>query len=226
MQLMNIKILLFILVLNINPGNVSCEQAKPFVSTQQWEENTKGYSFNENFKTMKPKKDNKKHSNNNWNSIFSGLSKAKFILIAVVIIILIVLIVFLILGIFKDLRWRVPKTGTEINVTNIENIENADLESLLQQAINSGSFKDAIRFKYLILIRTLNKQNLITWKKDKTNGHYISEMYGKNGFDLFKNITIRFERICYGEEDIHENDYQRLIPLFEQINVIVLSREQ
>jgi hypothetical protein len=229
MRQLILKITIFIifsfLAINVSPLSVSANNNKPFVSSQQWKENTKGYNFDENFKTIKPQKQTLKKNNFSFDSMFSKLSNAKYIFVGIVILILVILIVFVLLGLFKDTRWRISKKEAIIDETNIENIENADLENMLKQALNKGLYKDAIRFQYLILIRTLNKRNFINWKKDKTNGHYISEMYGKNGFDLFRSITIKFERIWYGEADIKETDYLRLIPLFEQINLIVAGRD-
>jgi hypothetical protein len=46
-------------------------------------------------------------------------------------------------------------------------------------------------------------------------------MFGKVGFDLFRMLTLNFERVWYGEKEVNENDYLNLIPVFDQINSIV-----
>ena len=65
----------------------------------------------------------------------------------------------------------------------------------------------------------------MVWKKDKTNGSYVAEMHGKEGFDLFRLLTISFERAWYGEKEIGESEYHMIIPLFDQINKIVMPNE-
>jgi hypothetical protein len=182
---------------------------------------TRKYQYEEDYKTIKP---SNKKPNSQSGLFYSFLSNLKFISLIAIVLILIAVLVYLIIWVFKEFRWNISENATYQITDAVDHIDHANLENLLHQAIVEGRFKDAVRFRYLILIRSLNQQKIITWKKDKTNGHYVNEMFGKKGFDLFKLITFKFERIWYGGIEIKEKDYNDLVPMFDQINVIINYR--
>lgn len=214
MKLLNL--ILFFLTINLQFGIAANDSA--FISKKSWKENIKKYDYNENFKEIK----NKESKSNN--SFFANLAKSRRITIFIVIIILIVVLIFLILGVYKDFKLRI-KNKTDKGSAVIENIETADLDNLLLAAIDNRLYKEAIRYKYLILLRDLNAKKLISWKKDKTNGQYIREMIRSAGFDLFRVITIKFEYFWYGEYSVEEADYSNIVPLFEKMEKLIYGRE-
>lgn len=207
-----------------NPGS------QAFIETREWSKLSKDYDFTENIKRLKEKKKEQKKKTITATSSPSQSGNAwMFPVLVLVIIILLVILLMLIMNIYKGTNERVSNknlTVKNLDIDDIEHIEDADLNDLLQQAIRMGLFKDAIRIRYLMLIRKLTRLNFVTWKKDKTNGAYISEMYGKNGFELFKQVTLKFDRIWYGEKNVLESDYYALIPLFDEINNTIAPSNQ
>ena len=190
------------------------------INHKQWEKISKGYDFTENFKNRKPKKPEQakdRHPIGNSEPFFK-LEIVKYLIAAIILIGLSVLLIFLLISVYKEGK---EKFANNLPNQPIEDIENADLDSFLEQALSNGSFKEAIRIRYLILLKTLNMLRFVIWKKDKTNGNYVNEMYGKVGFDLFRMLTLNFERVWYGEKEVNENDYLNLIPVFDQINRMV-----
>jgi hypothetical protein len=216
---MNRVILILIFVQLAGTAFVSADP-KPkqtIIDHKKWEKISKGYDFTENFKNRKPKKPTQPRNPKN---IFSNFNPEiiKYLVAAIVLIGLSILLIFLLISVYKEGREKIA--GTLPN-PHIEDIENADLDFFVEQALNNKSYKEAIRIRYLILLKTLNTLRFVIWKKDKTNGHYVNEMYGKVGFDLFRMLTINFERVWYGEKEVNENDYLNLIPVFDQMNRMV-----
>lgn len=209
-----VSCLLFFQSLN----SISASEDQDFISEKQWKEHIKNFDYTEDYKTIKS---NDRREQTNSKIDFRG---ARNIFIVIVIVVLIILIIYIALSLYKDLRWRIKQTEIE-NIAQINNIEEADLEGMLQEALGLGKFDEVIRYKYLILIRSLNKQKLIVWKKDKTNGQYLKEMYNKQGFELFRNITLSFEHIWYGSSAASEADYLHLLPKFDHLNQIILKIE-
>ena len=215
---MNKIILAILFVQLIGPVFVSANPnpKQTIIDSKKWENISKGYDFTENFKNRKPKKP-KQPKNRNSEPFFYP-EVIKYVIATIILIGLLILLIFLLISIYKEGR---EKFSTNLSNQPIEGIENADLDAFLKQALNNGSFKEAIRIRYLILLKTLNTLRFVIWKKDKTNGNYVNEMYGKVGFDLFRMLTLNFERVWYGEKEINENDYLNLIPVFDQINRMV-----
>ncbi len=201
------KVILIILAIFHIPGHAHDIKEKPFFTAQQWFEKAKKYDYSENYKTAKLKNVTNKHSSGFLNSLFSNLSGLKLIFILVVIAVLVFLLILLILGLYKDSGGKF-KNNIKINSQEIDDIDTADLENLLIQAIDEHRFRDAVRYKYLILIRTLNENKLIVWKRNKTNGHYMKEMSEKKEYEIFRFLTFKFECFWYGEYNVKEDDYQ------------------
>jgi hypothetical protein len=224
------KIVLVTTILLIIPfwGKAAETDKKSFISKEQWSNYSRNYDFTETYKTKQQKNNTPKNSASpklNKPLININSTVVKFIIYAAGIIIILLLLGLLIYNILKGVGEKVKNSSVNAISDNLENIENADLDSLLNNALNAGQFKEAIRTKYLLLLQTLNRLAFIKWKKDKTNGTYVNEMYGKSGFELFMKITIAFDRTWYGDKNISETDYYQLIPLFDQINTIIKDIE-
>jgi hypothetical protein len=220
---MGLKRLLFFLFIIIVPVAMPAQGNKQvFIQKKEWSRYSKGYDFTEKIKEITTNK--KQHNFSSFHSVPLGGAWLKYVLWGLVIAILLVLIIVLIVNVFKGVKEKVVDNKS-FKTLQFDDIEEANLEHFLDQSLTEGSFKEAIRIRYLMLIRTLSRLELIVWKKDKTNGVYINEMYGKQGFDLFRNVTINFERVWYGEKEIDEQEYNSIIPVFEQLNKIVVPGE-
>jgi hypothetical protein len=101
----------------------------------------------------------------------------------------------------------------------IENIEELDIHALLQQALAQGNYRLAVRLYYLSLLKSLNQVGLITWKKDKTNREYLTELFSKDQyFDDVRKLTLAYEQVWYGEHAITQESFQQLTVRFETVN--------
>lgn len=203
--------LIFLIVLLLCcTANAGSKQ--PFIAKEQWSKQSDKYDYSEKFKDLQFKTKPKAKTNH-----FFSATWVKYVLWAIIIAAIAVVLVLLIINIHKNAGNRIVRAKIR-TAEVIEDIEEADLEYLLEQALGNGMYKEAVRFRYLILIRTMNRMKLINWKKDKTNGAYVKEMFNKPGFAIFRQITVHFERIWYGELQIDANQYQALILVYDQMN--------
>lgn len=222
------KYLLVVFLLTISFSSFGEKASGVFIQKQQWENYSKKYDYTENFKKL-PAKKKKQHSSKSKIPDFSGSMKMKIPVTVAVILFLSFLLILLLMNIFKGSREKVSSqnlTVKNLNPDDLDRIEDADLVRLLDEALQQGLYKDAVRIKYLMLIRKMSRGKLIIWKKDKTNGTYMEEMMGKNGYHLFFKITISFERIWYGEREIGEQDYRNLEPVFDEIYKVIVPTNQ
>lgn len=142
----------------------------------------------------------------------SGIMKLLIIIIAAVVLIL---LVRSLLGLNNPKNKKIKNKLSSVNLDQIEeNIHEADLDDFIRQAIEEQHFALAIRLYYLAILKELSLKNFIHWKKDKTNKHYLSEMRQSPLSGSFREITLIFERIWYGDSPIHANEFQRLEPKF------------
>lgn len=138
----------------------------------------------------------------------------------VVFYVLVIAIVLLILwAVLKNMSFdvRLRKTTViEDAVTNIENIEEIDIDGYLKKARAEKNYRLAIRLYYLGLLKRLNENNLIAWKKDKTNLDYLSELFNRDfHYDEIRRLTLAYEEVWYGERNANEEVFQRVIAGFE-----------
>lgn len=92
---------------------------------------------------------------------------------------------------------------------NAENIEHADIHALIKNAENDGDYRLAIRYYYLLILKTLSLKNHIKFEDDKTNAEYLNEISGKPFSQGFSYVSYLYNYIWYGKFSIEEGQYQK-----------------
>lgn len=106
----------------------------------------------------------------------------------------------------------------QIDLEHIEeNLPAADIPDFIRNALQAGDFKMAVRLHYLGLIQSLARRDWISWKRDKTNGDYLREMGARPVFEAFRDVTLVFERIWYGNRNLEEETYRLIAAQFEEL---------
>lgn len=126
-------------------------------------------------------------------------------------------------------KLSVRRRVEEIDVAEgpLEAIAAINTRSMLDEAIRSGDFKLAIRLYYLELLKQLDANGIIKWKRDKTNKDYLAELFSKNYFfDDIRRLTTAYETIWYGEHDIESQVFQRLSARFEGMLTSISTRTE
>ncbi|QQY83644.1 hypothetical protein JJL45_06550 [Tamlana sp. s12] len=109
-------------------------------------------------------------------------------------------------GLFSTKRNKSLNPDEDITAENIENI---DIETLIKQAENDTNFRLAIRYYYLLTLKTLSRNNLITFEDDKTNAEYLTELQQTAHFKNFGYISYLYNYIWYGEFPVDLQKYQK-----------------
>lgn len=114
---------------------------------------------------------------------------------------------------------KIKKMKTSDIAAPVENIEEVDIDAMLKQALAEGDLRAAIRVHYLMLLKKLNEVGLITWKKNKTNRDYLSELYGRNDcYDDVRKLTVAYELVWYGERTVNRDSFDRIAGQFATVN--------
>ncbi len=83
-------------------------------------------------------------------------------------------------------------------VVSEQSLLEADWESLMQKALQSGETRAAIRFSYLRLLQLLQQRGLISYRPDKTNIDYYRELADKPQRQDFRTVMRQYEWAWYG----------------------------
>lgn len=87
-------------------------------------------------------------------------------------------------------------------------IENVDLNTLLADALAEKNYRAAIRYQYLKVLKTLSRQQIITWQYEKTNQDYEKEISAAQIKGPFKEVSYLYDHIWYGQQDVDEEKYR------------------
>lgn len=150
----------------------------------------------------------------------------KLIAILFIISLLMFMILRLMNGRSMNGKEKIPSQNA-IFWENPEEIpEESDMEKFLKHAFESADYKTSVRILYLIIISNLNENNWINWKKDKTNRDYLNEMRASNYYNGFRDLTLIYEVIWYGDKNISRNEFTRLNVLFQNYKSAINGEEE
>ena len=90
-----------------------------------------------------------------------------------------------------------------------DNIENTDIDTLIKQAENEGNYRLAIRYYYLLVLKTLSLKNHIKFEDDKTNSEYLIDIQGKPFSANFEYTSYLYNYIWYGEFPLNIEKYNK-----------------
>ncbi len=183
------------------------QQTDAFFNEKEWQEIKEGVDYEETYK--EPRKMDRQRNERNIGLkplVNAGVMKGFLI---VLIIALLSFLLFLILknafGFFSE---KVPDQKLVSVVESLEeNIHDVDFEKLLQQATDSKQFQLAIRIFYLKIIKSLSDRELIKWRKNKTNGHYVREMGQHKTGAEFGLLTRIYEQAWFSTHEVDEEGY-------------------
>jgi len=120
---------------------------------------------------------------------------------------------------FFDSRRQLPseKTAARVDISEIqeERLNVRETETLLQRAERHEQYDLAIRLQFLALLKQLDEQSLIHYKKDKINREYILEMDATDYGDDFYSLTTDFERNWYGQYPLDRLSYRLIAEKFQ-----------
>ncbi|MBN2820687.1 MAG: DUF4129 domain-containing protein [Bacteroidales bacterium] len=217
-RLLNIALLLSFILSDANNSLYAKQLKLPEQSTyldkSKWQEIAGKSDYSENFKEFKPKEKKNKSARTKNRDIKSSkqiLLFLKIILIVVIIGVFAFVFFLLLKHFFNFFEEKVPRRKLGEMVENLEDdMHNADFDFLLNQAVEQGEYTLAIRILYLRIIKQLSDKNYIVWKREKTNGQYVREMFNQNTGKQFALITTIYEQAWFGNNNIDQQLYKKV----------------
>jgi hypothetical protein len=97
-------------------------------------------------------------------------------------------------------------------------IKHEDIKALINEAIKQKNYRLAIRYYYLLTLKTLSDNNLITWEQQKTNNDYIAELKEDSLKSQFENLTLIYDYVWYGEFTVDRLHFASLQHSFDALN--------
>ena len=99
-----------------------------------------------------------------------------------------------------------------------ENLNEANFETLIDDALKEKNYRLATRYLYLKSLKTLTNKQIIEWHYDKTNSEYLTEIKDENSKFVYKRISYIYDYVWYGEFPIDEAIYKKNISDFDKIS--------
>ncbi|UJH92021.1 DUF4129 domain-containing protein [Antarcticibacterium sp. 1MA-6-2] len=90
-----------------------------------------------------------------------------------------------------------------------ELVRSGDISELIENAINSGDYRLAVRYYYLQLLRILDDKDLINYEYQKTDSEYLAEVNNEFKSPL-KKIMRLYDFIWYGNFPVTAEDFSRV----------------
>lgn len=97
-----------------------------------------------------------------------------------------------------------------------EELENTDYEQLLKKAIQQGDYHAATRYGYLIALKMLTQNDLISWGLQKTNLDYLRELNSHSLKPDFEVLTTYYEFVEYGDFEIDKIQFETFQTTFHR----------
>ena len=97
------------------------------------------------------------------------------------------------------------------NISRLEEeLDKRNVDPYLLKAEKEGNYHLAVRLHFLALLKQLHEQELIQWKKDRTNRVYLNQLRGQTHYPQFRQLTLTFERVWYGDYHPAKTEYEQI----------------
>ncbi len=144
----------------------------------------------------------------------------------VIFAVLLLLLGFLIYKILGDvsIRKRTKDAAEDQDEINVEDIEEEKLVavgvslSLLERAERAQQFDVAVRLLYIQLLKALQDNGLIKYRRDFSNRDYQNQLVGKDVLADFRLVTRAYERYWFGKYPIDRLSYRNTYQQFQALN--------
>ena len=107
-------------------------------------------------------------------------------------------------GLFSSRGNNKLKNYGEITSETIDNIE---VQTLIDNAERDQDFRLAIRYYYILVLKTLSLKKLIIFEDDKTNSEYLNEIAHLKFSNHFAYTSYLYNYIWYGEFPLSTDQY-------------------
>lgn len=111
------------------------------------------------------------------------------------------------------------KDAKATGVVNLEDahIEEIDLEAFIKESLVQGNYRNALRYQYLNVLKTLSTRSIIDWDFQKTNADYYREIQSQHLKEQFKDVSRIYDYVWYGEFPIEQTSYEEAMKQFNSL---------
>lgn len=230
----DLKYIMLLLGLLLGPllsfGNASPDSTEIW-SNEAWQSAKSGIEYQPKEKEKEEKKDEfefEEFDSNKWEWDFNWLKspETKTIVIIVAIIGLAFMLAYLLkkTGNDQDKKVNIPLQFTLEQLE--EDVPESDFDKFLKKCIEQEDYKTAVRVLYLILLQQLHANEWIIWKKNKTNREFLNEIRGKSQYKTIRDLTLAFEIVWYGEQQVSRSQFDLLAKAFSDINASISNEKK
>ena len=140
----------------------------------------------------------------------------EYLLIAAVIVLIVLLVVKNdIRALFYGKSASVPIDFKEFE----QDLNKMDFDLLIDDALSKKDFRKAVRLHFLKLLKELTDHNLIKWQINKTNDDYSMELVNSRYNNTFKELSLLYEYIWYGDFHLDEINFISTIAKFREFKL-------
>lgn len=101
------------------------------------------------------------------------------------------------------------------NDWNPEVITKTELEKRLDEAILKEDYRECVRIYFTFILKELIRKSWVTWRKEKTNYHYVIEMHKRPNAQRFNECVRIYDLVWYGDYNIDREIFELLKPTLE-----------
>jgi hypothetical protein len=151
-----------------------------------------------------------------------GLS---FVLKIILIILGSLLLIYLIFKWITNKPKVKPLNENQVEPKNINPIQipKSELEIKLEAAELEKNYREAVRIYFTFILKELITKKCITWKKEKTNVHFLVEMRSNKNYREFQKCTQIYDATWYGKYSIDETFYRSIRPILSNLYQTLIS---
>lgn len=207
---------LYMLMLLLFAFKIPLQAQDSLWTENEWKEVKKEYVY-EN--PNEPKKETENfdfdipEDTSNWDIYISDTARM-VILVSFIIILSALLIYFFWGNGQKNAKIHNP----DLNMNELEmNLDKIDPDQFLSKVLEGSDYKTAVRLLFLSTLRQLHLIKWIHWKKDKTNYDFLREMRTREQYKAFRELTLAFEIVWYGDTSISESQYRRIKEKYDSL---------
>jgi hypothetical protein len=114
-----------------------------------------------------------------------------------------------------QLFYRAPKREKVIKAAEEAGSLDDDLEGRLMHFMQIKDYRQAVRYLYLKTLRVLNDRGMIRYHQESTNQEYWRQLSATPQGGSFRDLTMIYEKVWYGEFPLEDALFTRLHQYFE-----------
>jgi len=142
----------------------------------------------------------------------------KYSLFAVVIGLLVFIVFRLVGGGLLGANQKISKDEAYLLEEIEDNLEEANIKTPLEDAVQAENYSLALRLYYLSILQALLHAGHIVWKKEKTNGAYIREIWSHPARPLLQKLTRIYEYFWFAKgAKLDRTEFSRIRSLFDDM---------